>query len=179
MIKDIQRQINTTPDGIWGEKSIQALRIALTDGVVIPITQNISLNELLASQTASRHGIDNMPNEQVLTNLIESSQNLWQPVRELLGQPMFISSGYRCPALNAKIGGVKNSAHMYGLAIDFVCPGFGNTRQVVNFLVKQLPKHGIKFDQAILEKPTQPNSWVHLAYKHPNGGQRGRDFVIG
>ncbi|MBE9589991.1 DUF882 domain-containing protein [Moraxella sp. K127] len=178
-IKSIQAQIGTTPDGVWGNQSIHALRVALSKGVVIPITKNITLNELLASQTATRHNIDNMPNAQVLANLIESAVKLWQPARDILGQPIIITSGYRCPTLNRKIGGAKSSAHMFGRAIDFSCPAFGNTRAVVKHLANEFKKRGIKFDQCILEYPQSPNSWVHLGYKHADDSQRGQVFRIG
>lgn len=155
------------------------MREALKKGVSIPITANISLNELLASQTATRHNIDNMPTQAVLQNLIDSAVNLWQPARELLGESIRISSGYRSPILNKKIGGATNSAHLYGYAIDFVAPKFGNTRQIVSFLTKKFREKGIKFDQIILEYPNSPNSWVHLGYKHPDGRQRNSAFRIG
>ncbi|STZ55612.1 Zinc D-Ala-D-Ala carboxypeptidase precursor [Moraxella lacunata] len=142
-IKEIQTAIGTTPDGIWGEKSKSALRQALKEGVKIPITANITLNELLASQTATRYNIDNMPNAQVLANLIESAVNLWQPARDILGHPIFITSGYRCLTLNRRIGGAKNSAHLHGYAIDFSCPAFGNTRAVVKHLADEFKKRGI------------------------------------
>lgn len=179
MIKKIQTIIGTTPDGIWGEKSKTALRTALTKGVVIPITANITLNELLASQTATRRGIDNTPDAKVLNNLIESAVNLWQPARDILGHPIFITSGYRSPRLNSAIGGAKNSAHLHGLAIDFRAPTFGTTRHIVAHLTKELKKRGIKYDQIILEYPNSTGSWVHLGYKHPSGSQRGQEFRIG
>lgn len=148
--------------------------MALSKGVVIPITKNITLNELLASQTAARRGIDNMPDAKVLNNLIESAVNLWQPARDILGHPIIITSGYRSPGLNSAIGGAKNSAHIHGLAIDFRAPTFGTTRQIVAHLTKELKKRGIKYDQIILEYPNSTGSWVHLGYKHPSGSQRGR-----
>lgn len=178
-IKEIQTIIGAKPDGVWGQKSIDALRTALTNGVEIPITANITLNELLASQTAARLGIDNMPNAKVLINLIESSVNLWQPMRDILGQPIFITSGYRCPKLNSRIGGAKNSAHLHGLAIDFRSPTFGTTRQIVAHLQKEFAKRGIKFDQLILEYPNSTGSWVHLGYKKHDGSQRNSKFQIG
>lgn len=177
-IKDIQSQIGAAADGVWGEKSKQALREAMKKGQVIPITANITLNELLASQTAIRHNIDNMPSQAVLEHLIESATKLWQVARDILGHPIYISSGYRCPPLNAKVGGAKNSAHLHGYAIDFVCPAFGNTRQVAKHLATEFKKRGLKFDQAIIEYPQSPNSWVHLGYKKSDGLQRGQLFTI-
>ena len=40
--------------------------------------------------------------------------------RELAGVPFKISSGYRCKKHNSEVGGVKNSAHLKGLAVDIV-----------------------------------------------------------
>lgn len=177
-IKQIQTAINTIPDGIWGKKSATALKEALSDGVVIPVTANITLNELLASQTATRLNIDNMPDTKILTNLVESAIFLWQPTCDILGKPILITSGYRSPILNSRIGGSVNSAHKFGYAIDFSCPSFGSTRQVVAFLTKEFKKRGIKFDQLILEYPKNPNSWVHLGYKNANGSQRRQIFTI-
>lgn len=177
-IKQIQTAIKTTPDGIWGKKSAAALKDALSNGVIIPVTADITLNELLASQTATRLNIDNMPDAKILNNLVESAIFLWQPTRDILGQPIIITSGYRSPLLNSRIGGSANSAHKFGYAIDFSCPAFGNTRQVVAFLIKAFKRRGIRFDQLILEYPRNPNSWVHLGYKNANGSQRKQAFTI-
>ncbi|MDO4440569.1 MAG: D-Ala-D-Ala carboxypeptidase family metallohydrolase [Moraxella sp.] len=166
-------------DGVIGSMTTQAVCQALADGKIINITKNITLNELLASQTAARHKIDNMPDAKVLSNLIESAVNLWQPARDILGSPILITSGYRSPVLNKRIGGAKNSAHQFGFAIDFSCPNFGSTRKVVQYLTAEFKKRGIKFDQIILEYPKSPNSWVHLGYKHSSGVQRGQGFTIG
>ena len=39
-------------------------------------------------------------------------------IRNILGKPLVITSGCRCPSHNAEIGGHEHSAHMYGLAAD-------------------------------------------------------------
>lgn len=36
--------------------------------------------------------------------------------------PFLITSGYRCKAHNANVGGAKNSFHVQGLACDIACP---------------------------------------------------------
>ncbi|UYZ77034.1 hypothetical protein LP123_02850 [Moraxella bovis] len=56
------------------------------------------------------------------------------------------------------MGGAKNSAHKYGLAIDFIAPRFGNTRKIAKFLVAELTARNIKFDQIILEFPDSAGS---------------------
>lgn len=134
------------------------------------LTKNFHLSELLISQTATRLGIDNTPTPHHKDNLMQSCENLWQPTRDLLGVPMLVSSGYRCPMLNVAVGGSTTSAHPHGRAIDFIAPKFGTPRQIVAFLVKEFKEQGIKFDQIILEF----DRWIHLGYKSPTGEQRGQ-----
>lgn len=178
-ITDLQTEIGVKPDGVWGPVSSQALSEALKSRI-IKITENISLNELLASDTSTKKGIDNTPSGTVqLKNLIEASNELWQPVRDYLGYPMVINSGYRSPKLNKAMGGAKNSAHLHGLAIDFVVPGFGDTRKIIRALNQFFKEKNIAFDQLILEYPNSPGSWVHLGYKHSSGAQRKQYFQIG
>lgn len=44
-------------------------------------------------------------------------------IREAVGQPVFITSGYRCPSHNAEVGGVANSQHLDGTAADITYDG--------------------------------------------------------
>jgi hypothetical protein len=134
------------------------------------VTENFHFSELTHSYTAVRLGLDNTPDATVKQHLIDSCKNLWQPMRKLLDKPVSVNCGYRSPAVNKAVGGAKNSAHLYGYAIDFVCPSFGTPKQVAQFLATELPKRGIKFDQIIMEF----NSWVHIAWKSPTGQQRGQ-----
>ena len=46
-----------------------------------------------------------------------------QEVRDLLGSPIVITSGYRCKEHNTEIGGAKFSAHLGGFAVDCTFPG--------------------------------------------------------
>lgn len=168
-------------DGIIGKKSVDAVNEAikrsgiktekLPDGYV---TKNFTMNELTHSNTARARRIDNTPSSEHRQNLIDAAINLWQPVRELLGQPMIISSGYRSHAVNKAVGGSLTSAHSFGFAIDFIAPAFGNSRKIADYLVKQLKAKGIKFDQLILEFPDSSSSWIHLGYKNSRGQQRGQ-----
>lgn len=43
-------------------------------------------------------------------------------MRAIIGNPLVLSCGYRCPAHNAEVGGVSNSQHIYGTAADVQCP---------------------------------------------------------
>ncbi|UPW41721.1 peptidase [Peromfec virus RodF8_10] len=77
--------------------------------------------ELLYSETAKVRGIDNTPvNWLAYSNVFYLGYYL-DSVRSRFGKPIVINSGYRCPTLNAAVGGVKNSKHLDGLAVDIKC----------------------------------------------------------
>ena len=140
----------------------------------IQLSKNFHLSELIVSDKAARMNVDNTPSAQIIERLRESATNLWQPARDILGKPISVSSGYRNPTVNRLVGGASNSAHMSGYAIDFICPGFGTPRDIVNHLSKVFKAKGIKWDQMIWEY----GRWVHLSWKAPNGRQRCQVFDI-
>lgn len=117
------------------------------------ITPHFTLAEMTASQIAARECLDNTPSPQVVSNLQRLCQTLEQ-VRALFGRSITISSGYRCPALNARIGGAQASQHVSGLAADFTVGGVCH-REVV----KRISESAVDFDQLILEF----DRWVHLS----------------
>lgn len=118
------------------------------------LTDHFSLAELIASTEARKRGIDNTPSDETVDNLRRLAQTLEQARVLLGGKPMLISSGYRCPALNRAVGGVSDSAHLRGLAADFVCPAFGSPLEVV----RKLAASNLAFDQVIHEG----GRWVHI-----------------
>lgn len=118
------------------------------------LTEHFSLDELTASSTATRLGIDNTPNLETVARLTTLALGL-ERVRALLGHPMHIDSGYRCPALNAAVGGSKVSAHMEGWAADFVCPDYGAPLGIA----RAIAASDIQFDQCI-----QEGTWVHISF---------------
>ena len=113
-----------------------------------------TMDEFIVSQTATRLNIDNTPEEKILANLQMLVATMEQ-VRKLLGgNPIHISSGYRCPALNRAIGSSSTSAHTLGYAADFMCPKFGTPKEVA----LKIAESNIKFDQLIFE-----SVWVHIS----------------
>jgi zinc D-Ala-D-Ala carboxypeptidase len=124
------------------------------------LTEHFSLDEFTISETAARAGVDNVPplGSPERANLERTAQ-VMEDVRTILGHPILISSGYRGPWVNTAVGGSKNSAHMSGLAVDFICPGFGTPHAICKHLHPHLKKLGI--DQLIHEYAT----WVHLGLR--------------
>lgn len=81
------------------------------------ITENFSFEEFIYSSTAERLHIYNMPNAEQQRNLCFLATQL-QEVRTKLGSPIVVTSGFRSPKLNKKVGGQPNSYHLQGLAAD-------------------------------------------------------------
>lgn len=86
------------------------------------ITPHFSLEEFFQSSTADTCKIRNLPDTpaelaRVLNNITRTAHAL-EVLRSKLGRALRITSGYRCPALNSKVGGVSNSRHMSGHAVD-------------------------------------------------------------
>lgn len=131
------------------------------------LAPNFWLSEFLHSETAVRLSIDNTPPQTVLANLEAIVGPGMQRLRDILGVPIVISSGYRSPVLNRHIGGSKTSAHMRGLAVDFTVPTYGTPRKVIERMVEYAPE--IRYDQAILEG----GRWVHVAWPEPGAKARG------
>jgi zinc D-Ala-D-Ala carboxypeptidase len=122
------------------------------------LSPHFDLEEFIHSDTATRLGIDNTPTVEIIDNLTFLAGEL-EYVRDILGHPMLISSGFRCNALNDHLGSKRTSSHTKGLAVDFICPSFGNPRSVVSAIVMA----NINSDQVILEY----DRWVHLSF-HPD-----------
>ena len=127
---------------------------------IIRISKNFALSEMTKSATAERLGVDNTPSSIHLVNLTHLAIHILQPVRDQFGV-ITINSGYRSPALNAKVGGSKTSQHCNGQAADFESFSTPNPD-----LAKWIAKN-LDFDQLILEfyDGKDPNSgWVHCSY---------------
>jgi hypothetical protein len=121
------------------------------------LTEHFTLEEMVASDTASACGIDNSPPYEVVVQLRKTCQLLEQVRTVLDAKPVFVTSGYRCAALNTEVGGVADSQHCSGQAADFVVPDFGTPDQVFAALRDHQPP--LPYDQLIREY----GQWVHIS----------------
>lgn len=116
-----------------------------------------TINELCNSITAKRNNIDNTPTDEIKLNLESLVSMILDPLRESFGKPLFISSGYRCPKLNKKVGGVSNSQHIKGEAADIDLGSIEENKILFDLIIElKLP-----FDQLIWENN---GAWVHVSY---------------
>ncbi|MFM9968474.1 MAG: D-Ala-D-Ala carboxypeptidase family metallohydrolase [Burkholderiales bacterium] len=137
---------------------------------MMQLTDHFSLEELIASETAARKHIDNMPPVELMPNLRVLAQGLEQVRAALGGRPIHINSGYRSLALNKEIGGAEKSKHMFGLAADILCPQFGTPLDVCRAIVVAK----IPVDQVIHEF----GKWCHVSFAAPGEEARGELLTI-
>lgn len=134
---------------------------------------NFSMRELTASPTARRLNIDNSPSDTVKMRLEVLVDSVLDPLRKLYGKPIKVTSGYRCPRLNAAVGGSQNSQHMRGEAADIVSinDDLDENKRILDILLKS----GLTFDQLLIEHPDKYGrpSWLHISYtrRRPNRKQ--------
>ena len=113
------------------------------------LTQNFKLSEFLVTNT----GLPNTPGHgsEVYANIVRLAGML-QRIRDYVGQPIIINSGYRSQAVNKAVGGANNSSHLYGLAAD-IRTGKHSPLELAHLI----DNSGVEFDKLIIE-PT----WVHI-----------------
>jgi hypothetical protein len=131
------------------------------------ISKYISYNEAVRSQTATRHKIDNTPNEEQLSNMKIVARLCFDTIREFYGKPLRVSSFFRCKALNTKIKGSRTSQHMEGKAIDIDTGDRNENRRIFMWASQNL-----EFDQLIDEYDF---SWVHISF---NQGKNRKQILV-
>ena len=117
------------------------------------LTKNFNLTELTTTST----GITNTPNRQETTALIQLCGKVLQPLRELHGAPIHVSSGFRSYAVNRAVGGARNSQHMRGEAADITVHSKEGNKKLF-----ELIRDNFSFDQLIDERDY---SWIHVSYR--------------
>ncbi len=125
----------------------------------LQLTPNFSLEEMCRSNTARVRGLPNVPNAEQVKNLQQLCENVLQPLRDYLGEPVVINSGFRSQAVNMAVGGAKNSQHTKGEAADIKCKDFPFAKKIYAWIMDNL-----RFDQLILERKGNA-VWVHVSYR--------------
>ena len=133
-----------------------------------------TLSELTKSATARRLGIDNEADADVRANITALVDNVLDPLRTKWGMPIIVTSGYRCPKLNAAVGGAANSQHTKGMAADIRT--VSDTPADNMRLLRCLLNSGIVFDQVICEYPDAQGrpDWIHVSFKRLGGNRKNR-----
>ena len=121
------------------------------------LSKHVTLAEFERSETAINRGINNSMNEWEIERAKLVCENCFEPIREHLGQPIKINSGFRSGALNRAIGGSTTSQHSLGEAIDLDL----HDRNLFEWIIDN-----IEFDQLIFEGGTTDKAdWFHISYR--------------
>jgi zinc D-Ala-D-Ala carboxypeptidase len=125
------------------------------------ISKHISYKEATRSLTAIRLGLENKPNEYELSNMIGVAENIFEPLRKWVDNPIKVNSFFRSIELNKAIGGSSRSQHCQGRAIDIDDTyGHATNAEMFNWI-----KENLNFDQMIWEFGTDENpDWVHISW---------------
>ena len=125
------------------------------------LSKYFTYNEMIDSDYAKRHKLDNTPNSIELERLKQTAQAM-DNVRILLNVPVIVKSGFRSLLVNRGIGSSDNSQHRRGEAVDFVTHKL-TPRQIVEMIIES----NIQYDQLILEY----DAWVHISFSARNRRQ--------
>ena len=124
------------------------------------LSADVDLFTLCQSDTATALGIHNLPPADVVENLRHLTQQVLQPAITYFDLPLFVTSAYRCPRLNAEIGGLPDSQHLKGEAADIMMGGIANDT-LARWIIDNT-----EFDEVILEKfdpKCGEYGWVHVS----------------
>ena len=135
------------------------------------LSKNFSLEEMCRSNTARVRSLPNVPNAEQVKNLQQLCENVLQPLRDHLGKPVAINSGFRSQAVNMAVGGANNSQHMKGEAADIKCKDYPYAKKIYAWIMDNL-----EFDQVILERKGKA-VWVHVSFR-TNGKNRQQALTM-
>ena len=128
-------------------------------------TKNFSYDELIASATAKRLGLDNTPTPEEKERLRQLAEDILQPIRDAWRAPIVVTSGFRSEEVNKAVGGVKNSQHRLGEAADIKVGGKDRNKKLFNLIYKLISQGKIKVGQLIDEYNYQ---WIHVSLPRKN-----------
>jgi hypothetical protein len=121
------------------------------------LSPHFSYEEMTRSAWAEAHQVDNTPDELQLAALINLCWKLGEPLREVFG-PIRVNSGFRCPRVNEGVGGVGNSKHLSGEAMDIYIPNRERGKEYYLFIRKN-----VDFDQLLFEYNKRGGMWIHCS----------------
>lgn len=149
----------------------------------IQLSKHFKLSEFTRSDTAKRYGIDNTPPLNVISNLQYLCNEILEPLREWMNEPIVISSGYRCPQLNShpEVRGATKSQHLTGEAADIRIPmkkapngsliqDLDKGRKYLEFILDNC-----HFHQVIWEHDSSGHYWLHVSIKQH--GENKQEYI--
>lgn len=130
------------------------------------LSEHFTLEEATASDTAERYNLNNTPPLQVIERMKAVAVHM-EMIRSIINKPINISSWYRSPGVNRKVGSSDHSQHIQGEAVDFRSTAYGTPLDICRSII--INQESIPFDQLILE-----HSWIHISFAIRSGKPRGQ-----
>ena len=137
------------------------------------LSEHFSLGEL--TKSGSHPEVYNIPSHEAIANMKRLCQWL-EVLRKRYNAPIIINSGYRSPQLNKKIGGVANSNHLTGCAVDIRVSGMEQLIRYAAILLDYAEESHQDFDELLIEKNRYGAIWLHFAVR-PSGNRRKILFI--
>ena len=148
----------------------------------LQLTKHFNLSEFERSATAEKFGIDNTCPSSLIPQLSTLCKTILEPLRQHFEEPVIISSGYRCPTLNIRVGGVYASQHTLGEAADIVplppagsSPSLSSKPSALSSWFDWLQAN-TNFDQLILEHDSKGSYWIHVSCRKNRKANRHQVF---
>ena len=133
--------------------------MTLQETKFIKLSEHFTLHELVRSDTAEHHKLNNLPDEKQQANLASLVTRILEPARVTLGLPIAVSSGFRCAELNYLVHGSKRSQHLSGSAADLHLLDEAYGHRLFDIL-----KANTNVDQLLMEHNSEGVCWIHVSY---------------
>ena len=145
---------------------------------IIQLNSNANLSQhfTLGEFTRSNHPeVYNIPSHEAIANMKRLC--VWLEVlRNKVGHPIVINSGYRSPQLNRKVGGAPTSNHLTGCAVDIRTSGFEQAIEYTAILIVYATESDQEFDELLIEKNRYGAVWLHFAVR-PKENRHKVNFI--
>ena len=128
-------------------------------------TANLSQHFTLGEFTRSKYPeVYNIPSHEAIANLKRLCEWL-EVLRNKIGHPIVINSGYRSPQLNRKVGGAPTSNHLTGCAVDIRTNGMEQAIEYAAILIAYANESAQDYDELLIEKNRYGAIWLHFAVR--------------
>jgi len=131
------------------------------------VSKHISYKEATHSTTAKNEKIVNKPSSEDIKNMELIASKVFEPLREWVGEPIYVNSFFRSEKLNKRIKGAPHSQHKTGNAFDITLKDSSKNIEIFNYI-----KDSLDFDQLIWELGSMSPQWIHVSYVSESENRR-------
>ena len=140
--------------------------------MTIQLSDHLTLDEFTFSNTAISENIDNSLPDALLDDAKSLAVNIFEPIRNLLGVPLHVDSGYRCEKLNLVVRGVSTSQHAKAQAVDIIPQGIK-----LSDAFDKIKNSNIPYDQLIMEHTSSGSYWIHVSFNTSKNAKQRRQII--